>query len=271
MPVARSADTTKKNHAPQTAMKYSWIQMVAATLSRFDLGVGGHYDTVIHPCILKGQPGFIYERGITELYPGLFNYLEKLAQRNHLKLQENRRIESIEFNAERREICSPVIGLGASIMLKQTAMGKSGIIPSPGNVLRGNHTLIDVKHIINIAAEVKQKGQHQLIDANSMIKIKGSEREKVNYYQACLKKNNRNKLYHYFEGQGFHALGYMCGEQFAVEVLLGGGPLNAPGIWGPLQRMSKDPVEFHLFMGPGTQNGFGILKSRYILDTFKNS
>ena len=82
--------------------------------------------------------------------------------------------------------------------------------------------------------------------------------------------NNQNRQYHYFEGAGFHALGYVCGEQFVLEVLAGGGPFNSSRLWGPLQRMSKDAVEVHLFMGIGATSGFGILNTSYYLDIGKS-
>lgn len=265
------ANTLTTVHNSRERKSYRWIQMISDALSRFGDGLGGHYSAVVSPCIIKGHPGLIYDRGVTELYPDLFRYLKQFAKANKLRLQENRRIETVEIGEERRDKCLPVMCLGASIMLKETILGKVGIVPSSPHILKQDKPLKSIEKIIRIAVQVCEKGEQSFVASNEMI-IPGRREQKqmLCHYQATLNINNQNRQYHYFEGAGFHALGYVCGEQFVLEVLAGGGPFNSSRLWGPLQRMSKDAVEVHLFMGIGATSGFGILNTSYYLDIGKS-
>ncbi len=260
-------NTSITTQAPQERDSYRWIQMISDALSRFGSGLGGNYSAEVSPCIVKGHPGLIYDRGVTELYPDLFRYLKQFSKTNKLRLQENRRIEAVETGEERRGKCLPVVCLGASIMLKETFLGVAGIAPSSPHLLRQERPLKDIGKIIRIAAQVCKKGEQSFLASNEMITPgRRAQKQMLCHYQATLNISNQSKQYHYFEGAGFHALGYVCGEQFVLDVLVGGGPFNSSRLWGPLQRMSKDSIEVYLFMGIGATSGFGVLKASYYLD-----
>ena len=261
------ASTLTMTQASRERKNYRWIQMISDALGRFGNGLGGCHQASVSPCIIKGHPGLVFDSGMTEIYPDLFRYLEQFAKSNKLRLQENRRIAAVEIGEDRRDTCLSVMCLGTSIMLKETLLGKAGVIPSSPHILKQKKPLVSVDKIIRIAAQVCEKGEQTVISSNEMITpghLGG--KQTLYYYQATLNINNQNRQYHYFEGKGFHALGYICGTQFVLEVLIGGGPFNASRLWAALQRMSKDTIDIHLFMGIGATSGFGVLTTSYYLD-----
>ena len=88
----------------------------------------------------------------------------------------------------------------------------------------------------------------------------------VNCYEYFLGINGQSRVVNYFEGKSFYALGYLSGDQLCLQILVAGGADSAPKLWGAIQRMTRDPLQFHYLPGGNNQQGFGIFKSVYYLE-----
>ncbi|MEM7207676.1 MAG: DUF3579 domain-containing protein [Pseudomonadota bacterium] len=246
---------------------YSWIQMVADTVARFDDAPENRMTTWSQPCVIKGSPSVVYARGLHESCSTLFHYLQNFAFCNDLKLVEDRRVDRMKVTNDRRKSWAPVVALGAGMMLRDTPFDGASLIPSTPHELRSGEPELSAPELIALAAEVRVSGSYQELASNGMLIPKNSTDYSIAHYHAETEMLGQRRPVSYFEGKTFHAVGYRSGDQVVLQVLVGGGPFSAPRLWGPVQRMARDPVELHYLQGLDGRDGFGIFKVTYYLDS----
>ena len=248
---------------------YSWIQMVADTIQRFSTAPRDNFYTMVQPCVIKGHMSVVYARNLHETQPILFAYLQNFTVFNDMKLVEDRRVDRAEVINERRQQWAPVVALGAGMMLRNTRKTGDELVPSTPHILRSGERDRPARNIIEIAAQVRGLGVYSKLESNSMLTPNLKRRYAINYYEHQIQEDRGARVYSYFEGKNFHALGFLSGDQICLNTLVAGGPFNAPRLWGPIQRMARDPVQLHYMRGRGGMDGFGIFKAVYYLEYAK--
>ena len=258
-----SAKTINNNAA---GANYSWIQMVADTIQRFSTEPSDNFHTMVQPCVIKGHMSVVYERNLHETQPLLFAYLQNFTIFNDMKLIEDRRKDRAHVIRERRQQWAPVVALGAGMMLRNTHRVGDELVPSTPHILRSGEKDRHARDIIEIAAQVRALGTFSKLESNSMLTPNLKRRYAINYYEHQIQEREAERVYSYFEGKNFHAVGYLSGDQICLNTLVAGGPYNAPRLWGPIQRMARDPVQLQYMRGRGGMDGFGIFKAVYYLE-----
>ncbi|MEM7292145.1 MAG: DUF3579 domain-containing protein [Pseudomonadota bacterium] len=245
---------------------YSWIQMVSDTIARFDQDPNQRMHSWIQPCVIKAMPSVVHEKNLHESCSTIFHYLQNFAFCNDLKLVEDRRSDRIEVTTDRRQAWAPVVALGAGMMLQKTQFSANSLVPSTPHELRSGEPELDAVSLINLAAKIRTHGEHQSLTSNGMLIPNASDDYLIGHYRNRTTLFNQDRDVSYFEGKSFHAVGYASGDQVVLNVLVGGGPFNAPRLWGPVQRMARDPVQLHYLQGRGGRDGFGIFNVAYYLE-----
>jgi hypothetical protein len=259
--------TPEKFAQPPAASSYSWIQMVADTLERFQPGEANREQTRVQPCVIRGKPALVHASDLAERSPALYRYLKNFAQIGEIQLIADRRGEAAQVREERRRHWAPVVALGASMLFTESGESKDMPRPSMPQVRRNiEDDPLDVFQVVKLAAEVRAHGDRVRLNANGMLVQNRGQQHHIDHFQHTLAAFGSARRYSYFEGKSFHALGYRIGDQLSLDVLVGGGPLNAPRLWGPIRRMARDAVEFHLVRGRGEADAFGVMKASYYLD-----
>jgi len=249
------------------AGSYSWIQMVADTLRRYRPNADNHLQTTVQPCVVRGEPSLVHPTALAQEAPRLYRYLQNFSASSGVQLIADRREKKLDKQRERRHEWAPVVALGASMLFAES--GDSQNLPQPSTPQRARDpsAQLGIFDTLELAAEVRARGRHSRLAANGMLVQQPGPNHHIDHFQHSPQAAGGRRRLAYFEGKSFHALGYRCGDQLVLEVLVGGGPFGAPRLWGPMRRMARDPVQFHLVCGPGEANGFGVMKATYFLDS----
>ena len=263
MPQTSALKQTDAAVTPQ----YSWIQMVADTISRFGTEPGSQLSTFIQPCVIRGEPSIVHEKNLHESCSTLYHYLQNFAFCNELKLVEDRRTDRIEVVRDRRQSWAPIIALGAGMMLRETNLAVSDLAPSTPHELRSGEPDLSPHDMISLAAGARSAGSHTELGSNGMLIPNNLGSYTIDHHQSETELFGVTRSVSYFEGKNFHALGYHSGDQIVLNVLVGGGPFSGPRLWGPVQRMARDPVQLHYFAGNEGRDGFGVCSVAYYLDS----
>lgn len=258
--------TLQKILAPIVGARYSWIQMVADTLQRFSTAPEDNLFTMVQPCVIKGCPAVVFERDLHNKEPILFKYLQSFAVFNEMKLIEDRRADRAEVVMERRQQWAPVVALGAGMMLRNSQHLGGELVPSTPHVLHSGEAGRSAREVIQLAARLRGAGRLSELESNSMMTPNRKRSYVVNYYEQEIEERGSHRVFSYFEGNNFHALGYLSGDQICLHTLVAGGPFNGPRLWGPIQRMARDPVQLHYMKGRGGLDGFGVFQAVYYLE-----
>ncbi len=245
---------------------YSWIQLVSDTIERFGRGSDGKLYTDVQPCVIKGFPSVIYEKNLQESSSTLFHFVQNFATCNNLKLVEDQRVDRLEVSRDRRQNWAPLIALGAGMILQETKYKTAGLAPSVPHELRSGEPVMDASEVVNLCARIRGEGMFTELESKSLLIAKNCRPCSIRHYHMELDFHGGRREFNYFEGKVFHALGHLSGDQIVLNVLVGGGPFNAPCLWGPVERMARDPVRLHFMPGHGSRDGFGIFQVTYYLD-----
>lgn len=258
---SQEIEAVRSNNVP-----YSWIQMVADTLARYQPTVENRESTRVQPCVIRGKPALVHVGNLSERSPMLHGYLQNFASSNNIHLLADRRGRSEQVDDERRRHWAPVVALGASMLFAES--GESECLPRPSTPQqpRDDGVGLDVFSVVRLAAQIRAHGDRVRLAANGMLVQNRGARHHIDHFQQTLDSDRGRQRFSYFEGKSFHALGYRCGDQISLDVLVGGGPFGAPRLWGPIRRMARDAVEFHLVRGLGDADAFGVMKASYYLD-----
>ena len=263
--------SVQQSHSILESTGYSWIQMVADTIKRFEDKPANNLFTSVQPCVIKGCQSIVYEKSLHEREPTLFHYLQNFTLYNQMKLIEDRRTDRATVVKERRKNWAPLVALGAGMMLKGTQFKSAELVPSTPHVLRSQEINLNARELINTAAVVRSFGRMSELTSNGILIPHQKRGMTINYYEyevdaAKPSGKTASTVFSYFEGKSFHALAHLSGDQICLNTLIAGGPFGAPRLWGPVNRIARDPVQLHYMKGRGGMDGFGVFNVAYYLE-----
>ncbi len=228
---------------------------------------GNKLYTSVQPSIIRSKPSVVYEKNLHESCPILFHFIQNFAYCNDLILVEDRRTDRVEVNWNRRRSWAPMVALGAGMMLQSMQCESASLVPSTPHELRSGEAELEADEVIDLSARVRDQGRFTELESNAMLIPVTSNRSLISHYELELEFRGGRRPFSYFEGESFHALGYLSGDQIVLDVLVGGGPFVAPGLWGSVQHMARDPVQLQYMPGSGGNYRFGVFKVTYYLES----
>ncbi len=91
------------------------------------------------------------------------------------------------------------------------------------------------KFIIAIGQELKNRGEKKRVFTRGIKMPQAFSSSSLDRYHYPVTDECGIEKFKFYEGGEFRALGYKQGEKEVIlDVMTGGGPFSAPGVWGPL-------------------------------------
>ncbi|MCB1753944.1 MAG: hypothetical protein KDJ38_00385 [Gammaproteobacteria bacterium] len=208
----------------------------------------------------------IYPNRLREENPELLDYLSKFAEKNGLKLLQERRTIPVEPLYECRKEEPPILALGVGILLQQTGLaGSNQLHLSQENPLPQVSGQRFAK-LLKIASQVSDNGKRVQLRPNRFLFGEQAPASALTGFASKVIKGQENRVFSYFDNDSFRAIGYMQKSSFIFHVFAGGGPETAPERWGPLSVMTREPIQFRLYRDAQSSKKFGVLYTSYNLD-----
>jgi hypothetical protein len=125
----------------------------------------------------------------------------------------------------------------------------------------------DYSYILAIGQELKNRGDMKRIFTRRIAMPHEYASSSLDQYDYPLADDCGIDKFKFYDGGGkFMALGYVEGKKEIIfDVLIGGGPFSAPGIWGPYDQILGKRHKMKLIMGNAAEDGMGNLKSGYAI------
>lgn len=125
----------------------------------------------------------------------------------------------------------------------------------------------DYSYILAIGQELKNRGDMKRIFTRRIAMPHEYASSSLDQYDYPIADDCGIEKFKFYDGGGkFMALGYVEGEKEIIfDVLIGGGPFSAPGIWGPYDQILGKRHKMKMIMGDAAQDGMGTLKSGYAI------
>lgn len=126
----------------------------------------------------------------------------------------------------------------------------------------------DTRYILAIGQELKNRGEMKRIMSRRITMPQDFPGSSLDRYQYPIAHECGIEKFQFFHGGEFMALGYEVMDdnnraEVIFDVLIGGGPFAAPGIWGPYDQVLGRRHRMELIMGDAQSDGMGLLKSGY--------
>ena len=128
----------------------------------------------------------------------------------------------------------------------------------------------EMSFILAIGQEIKNQGEMKRIMSSRITMPADYPGSSLNRYKYPIAHECGIEKFQLFDGGEFMALGMEMNAstgrtEIVFDVMIGGGPFSAPGIWGPYdQIVNRRPrVRMELIMGDAQSDGLGLLKSGY--------
>lgn len=171
----------------------------------------------------------------------------------HKPLSEIQTIEEIVVTAQRRR------GLLNELDREYQSVDGKRIFSGPYG---------DLSFILAIGQELKNRGEMKKIMSRRITMPAEFPGSSLNRYQYPIAHECGIEKFQFFDGGEFMALGYQVEgksqrTEIIFDVLIGGGPFAAPGIWGPYDQILGRRHKMELIMGDAGKDGMGLLKSGY--------
>jgi hypothetical protein len=119
---------------------------------------------------------------------------------------------------------------------------------------------------MKIATQVKENGKRVNLTGNRFLFNKASDANAIQGYASRVVKGKENRIFSFFDSKNFHAIGYTQQNNFIFHVFAGGGPLESPALWGPLQTMTRESIHLRLYKDAKSQQSYGALYTTYNLN-----
>lgn len=121
--------------------------------------------------------------------------------------------------------------------------------------------------IVAISQELKIRGEKKRVFTRGITMPQSYTYSSLDRYRYTVEDECGINHFSYYEGPDFMALGYVKGpREILLDVMAGGGPFVAPGIWGPYDQIvpsrSKD---MEMIMGDAQKDGLGPIKGGYMI------
>lgn len=238
--------------------------MVSDTLDRYASNEDAAEHCEILPARVHGLPALIYPASLPLEYPRLMEYLSRLAQSAAYQTVQERRKVAKKVDKNQREEFAPIVSLGMSMLFEGKGWCGKVVRPSDPHVLQdSSESLLSVVELVRTAATTRTLGSYSTCSGVSILLSEGRSKQLIDRYDYT---DSEGRDFTFFEGKNLHALCYECGGQLVVDMLVGGGPLAGPRVWGPLKRMAREPLSFYMLSGRGEADAYGVVRSTYYLD-----
>lgn len=121
------------------------------------------------------------------------------------------------------------------------------------------------KLILAISQELKNRGEKKRIFTRRIKMPQDYAASSLDRYHYPLADECGIEKFKFYQGgDDFMALGYQAGKkEILFDVMTGGGPFAAPGVWGPYDQILGKRHKMKLIMGDASKDGMGLLKSGY--------
>ena len=217
--------------------------------------------------LVNDRASLILPPEMDELQPAVLNYLHALGASHDITLIEERRVDEVIPEVNRRQDRPPNLALGISLLLKQTGLpGPAHSLSSP-HMLRPENPRIDIAQLIKIIAKVYRDAKRVVFLPNRFLTGNFEDQSVPLTGYACkVVTGDQKYTLCYFNAPEFHAIGYISNNQFVVHVFLAGGPIGNPQIWSPYRTMTDSAFRIQLFKSAVPGNDFGLLYSTFFID-----
>jgi len=127
----------------------------------------------------------------------------------------------------------------------------------------------DTSFILAIGQELKNRGEMKRIMSRRISMPADFPGSSLNRYQYPVSDECGIEKFHLYDGGEFMALGYEVStsqgttSEVIFDVMIGGGPFAAPGLWGPYDQILGRRHRMELIMGDAASDGMGMMKSGY--------
>ena len=124
----------------------------------------------------------------------------------------------------------------------------------------------DEKLIIAIGQELKNRGEKKRVFTRGISMPQTYTGSSLDYYKYPAEEDCGINHFSFYEGPEFTALGYIKGpKEILLDVMTGGGPFSAPGIWGPYDQVVGMRHGMKMIMGDAAKDGLGPIKGGYAI------
>ena len=124
----------------------------------------------------------------------------------------------------------------------------------------------DGKMIIAISQELKNRGEKTRVFTRGITMPQTFSGSTLDNYKYLLKDKCGLNRFSFYEGPDFTALAYIEGpREILLDVMTGGGPFSAPGIWGPYDQIIGKHHKMKMIMGNASKDGLGPIKGGYAI------
>ncbi len=122
------------------------------------------------------------------------------------------------------------------------------------------------KFIIAIGQELKNRGEKKRVFTRGIKMPQDYASSSLDRYHYPATDDCGIEKFKFYEGGEFRALGYRQGEKEVIlDVMTGGGPFSAPGIWGPYDQIMGRHHKMKMIMGDAKTDGMGLMESGYAI------
>lgn len=122
------------------------------------------------------------------------------------------------------------------------------------------------KFIIAIGQELKNRGEKKRVFTRGITMPQDYSSSSLDRYHYPVTDDCGIEKFKFYEGGEFRALGYNQGEkEVLLDVMTGGGPFSAPGVWGPYDQIMGKRHKMKMIMGDAKKDGMGLMESGYAI------
>ena len=122
------------------------------------------------------------------------------------------------------------------------------------------------KFIIAIGQELKNRGEKKRVFTRGITMPQSYAASSLDRYHYPIADECGIDKFNFYEGGEFLALGYNQGEkEMLLDVMTGGGPFSAPGVWGPYDQIMGKRHKMKMIMGDAKTDGMGLVESGYAI------
>ena len=122
------------------------------------------------------------------------------------------------------------------------------------------------KFIIAIGQELKNRGERKRVFTRGIKMPQSFASSSLDRYHYPINDECGIEKFKFYEGGDFRALAYKQGEKENIlDVMTGGGPFPAPGVWGPYDQIMGRRHKMKMIMGDAKSDGMGLMESGYAI------
>lgn len=122
------------------------------------------------------------------------------------------------------------------------------------------------KFIIAIGQELKNRGERKRVFTRGLKMPQSYSASSLDRYHYPVTDECGIEDFQFFEGDEFRALGHRQSQkEMLVDVMTGGGPFSAPGVWGPYDQVRGRRHKMKMIMGDAKSDGMGLMESGYAI------